>query len=243
MNNPIAIRTDSLTKSFVGSEVIRDCTISVPRESIYGFLGPNGAGKTTVMKMLLGLLRPSSGSIEVLGMSVESHKDKILKSVGSLIEVPVFYEHLSAAENLELHLAYMNAPDIDVFDMLEQVGLRHTGQQPVSKFSLGMRQRLAIARSIIHQPELLILDEPINGLDPMAIREMRSLFTHLVNEKGMTIFMSSHIISEVEMIADRVGMINAGKVEIEVSVKEVKSNYKNGLEDFFFEVMDGGYRV
>ena len=164
----IAVFTNKLTKSFSGKEVIKGCQISVKRGTIYGFLGKNGAGKTTMFKLLLGLQKPSSGTASILGMDVTKDIEKILKCTGSLIETPVFYDHLSATENLQIHLAYMGVENEQVESVLERVGLPDTGTQPVSEFSLGMRQRLAIARAIIHKPEVLILDEPVNGLDPVA---------------------------------------------------------------------------
>jgi len=175
MNNVMAVKTENLIKTFSGIEVIKGCTMNVPKGCIYGLLGANGAGKTTIFKLLMGFLTPTAGKAEVLNMDVISCRNEILKSVGSIIEVPVFYEHLSARENLEIHLSYMNVTG-DISSALEMVGLKSTNNQPVSKYSLGMRQRLGIARALIHKPKLLILDEPINGLDPMGIREMRELF-------------------------------------------------------------------
>lgn len=240
MSSSYAVKTEGLSKVFVDKEVIHSCTMSVPEGSIYGFLGPNGAGKTTVMKILLGLLTPTIGKVEVLGMDVTEERNKILTQVGSLIEVPVFFEHLSAEENLSLHLAYMNVEEADISKALQMVGLVGTGSKPVSKFSLGMRQRLAIARSFIHHPKLLILDEPINGLDPVAVREMRNLFLTLVHNHGMTILLSSHIISEIEHIADIVGIITEGRVEREMPLADIKTQFKNGLEDYFFDIVSGG---
>lgn len=242
MSSGFAVKTEGLSKIFVDKEVIQSCTMSVPEGAIYGFLGPNGAGKTTVMKILLGLLTPTAGKAEVLGMDVTKERNKILTQVGSLIEVPVFFEHLSAEENLRLHLAYMNVEEADISKALQMVGLVGTGSKPVSKFSLGMRQRLAIARSFIHHPKLLILDEPINGLDPVGVREMRNLFLTLVYDYGMTILLSSHIISEIEHIADMVGIITEGKVEREMSLVDIKTQFENGLEEYFFDIVSGGNR-
>ncbi|MBO0994409.1 ABC transporter ATP-binding protein [Bacillus sp. SD088] len=197
-------KAESLTKTFSGKEVIKNCHICVESGTIYGFLGANGAGKTTVFKLLSGLLVPTMGKAEILGMDILLERDTILAEIGTLIETPLFYEHLSATENLEIHLAYMGINDKDIDYTLSKVGLNNTGNQPVSKFSLGMKQRLAIARAIIHKPKLLILDEPINGLDPMGIREMRELFLELVKKHHMTILISSHILSEIENIADTI---------------------------------------
>ncbi|CAM4335260.1 ABC transporter ATP-binding protein [Paenibacillus tarimensis] len=243
MSNSFAVRTERLVKTFEGVEIIKGCTMSIPHGTIYGFLGPNGAGKTTVMKMLTGLLRPTAGRAEVLGMDVVTHRDQILRNIGAIIEVPIFYEHLSASENLSMHLAYMGAEGIDITKALSSVGLEHTGELPVSKFSMGMRQRLGIARALIHRPKLLILDEPINGLDLMAIRDIRTLFTDLVQNHGMTILLSSHIVSEIELIADIVGIIADGTVKLEVRLSEMKTQYPGGLEDYFIDVMSGGHEI
>lgn len=175
MKNEYAVLVDNLTKTFSGSEVIKGCNMTIPKGSIYGLLGANGSGKTTIFKLLMGLLTPTLGSAEIFGMDSVLCRSEILKRTGSIIEVPVFYDHLSARENLEIHLSYMGTSG-DIESTLELVGLKASNNQPVSKFSLGMRQRLGIARALIHEPELLILDEPINGLDPMGIREMRELF-------------------------------------------------------------------
>lgn len=236
----IVISTSNLTKTFSGKEVIRNCTFSVVRGSIYGFLGRNGAGKTTVLKMLLGLLKPSAGSVNVLGLDSVRDHETILRRTGSLIETPIFYEHLSAADNLRLHLAYMGMEDTDVEPTLCRVGLPGTGSQPVSTFSLGMRQRLAIARAIIHRPKVLILDEPVNGLDPVGMKEMRILFRRLVQEEGMSILMSSHLLSEIEQIADRVGVIVDGTVVQEAEMADIRKQHPSDLEDYFISLIQGG---
>lgn len=236
----IVISASKLTKTFSGKEVIRNCTFSVERGSIYGFLGRNGAGKTTVFKLLLGLLQPSAGTANVLGLDSVWDNEAILRRTGSLIETPVFYEHLSAADNLRLHLAYMGIEDADVQPTLCRVGLPGTGSQPVSTFSLGMRQRLAIARAIIHRPEVLILDEPVNGLDPVGMKEMRILFRRLVKEEGMTILMSSHLLSEIEQVADRVGVIADGTVVQEAGMADIHKQHPSDMEDYFISLIQGG---
>ena len=236
----IVISASNLTKTFLGKEVIRNCTFSVERGSIYGFLGRNGAGKTTVLKLLLGLLKPSAGTAGVLELDSVRDNEAILRRTGSLIEAPIFYEHLSAADNLRLHLAYMGIEDTDVEPMLCRVGLPGTGSQPVSAFSLGMRQRLAIARAIIHRPEVLILDEPVNGLDPVGMKEMRILFRRLVQEEGMTILMSSHLLPEIEQIADRVGVIADGTVVQEAEMADIRKQHPSDMEDYFILLIQGG---
>ncbi len=239
MTNVMDVKTKNLIKTYDGTEVIKNCNINVPKNSIYGLLGANGAGKTTIFKLLLGILKPTSGAAEVLGMDVESNQNEILRNVGSLIEVPIFYDHLSAHENLEIHLAYMGFSG-DIAGVLDMVGLKSASKQPVSKFSLGMRQRLGIARALVHKPKLLILDEPINGLDPMGIRETRELFIRLKSEQSITILISSHILSEIEHVADNIGVIVKGTVVREVSMQTIKKRFPSGLEEYFFDIMSGG---
>lgn len=239
MNKSLAVQTKKLTKVFPGNEAVKNCNMNVERGTIYGLLGPNGAGKTTLFKIISGLLTPTMGNAQVLGKDIVSERDIIISKIGTIIETPIFYEHLSAAGNLGIHLAYMKKKPGDIDAVLSKVGLSNTGVQPVSKFSLGMRQRLAIARAIIHKPELLILDEPINGLDPMGIREMRDFFIALVKEQNMTLLISSHILTEIEHIADTIGIIKDGTIVREVSMAELKSESPSGLEDYFMDIMTG----
>ena len=236
----IVISTDRITKTFSGKEVIRDCQISVERGTVYGFLGKNGAGKTTMFKLLLGFLKPTAGTATVLGMDSVKENAKILKHTGSLIEAPVFYEHLSATDNLLLHLAYMGLENMEVEPALERVGLPGTGTQPVREFSLGMRQRLAIARAIVHKPEVLILDEPVNGLDPVGMREMRILFRQLVDQDGITILLSSHLLSEIQQVTDRIGVIADGRLVLEEDTETIRRNHPGDIEDYLIGVMEGG---
>lgn len=240
MSNELAVSTRQLTKTFSGAEVIRGCNISVEKGTIYGFVGKNGAGKTTVIKILLGLLKPTTGEAAVLGLNPAENNLEVLRRTGSLVETPIFYENLSAASNLQIHLEYMGVGDTNLEEILKMVGLVNVGTQPVSTFSLGMRQRLGIARALVHKPELLILDEPVNGLDPVGIKEMRELFLYLAKQKGITILLSSHILSEVEQIADRIGFIVDGIVVQEISPLEISENYPAGLEDYFMQLVNGG---
>lgn len=240
MNSQTAIQVNHLVKSFGANQVIKGCDMCVKQGSIYGFLGANGAGKTTVFKLLTGLLTPDSGSISILGYNILKDRDKLLSKIGSLIEAPTFYEHLSAKRNLEIHLAYMGVSGIGVEKVLQLVGLPETGEKEVSKFSLGMRQRLGIARALLHQPQVLILDEPVNGLDTMGIRKMRELFLSLSGESGVTILFSSHILSEIEHVADKVGVIADGRILCESDLSQIKSEYNGSLEDYFFNLMSGG---
>ena len=240
MNTQKVIQVNNLTKCFGEKEVLRDCSMTLSRGTIYGLLGMNGAGKTTLFKLLTGLLCPDYGSIEILGSDMLKERDKMLARIGSLIEAPVFYEHLSARKNLELHLSYMDTAGMDAEKALQMVGLTGIGEKAVSAFSLGMRQRLGIARAIVHEPELLVLDEPINGLDPVGIKQMRELFVNLVKEKKTTILFSSHILSETEHIADTVGVLSGGKIVDEADLKELKERKQGSLEDYFFTLMTGG---
>ena len=233
--------TRQLTRAFEGREVVKDVSLRVEQGSIYGLVGRNSAGKTTLFKLLLGMLRPSAGRAQVLGLDSVKEKEEILRRTGSLIETPVFYEHLSAVDNLRLHLAYMGFSgemDSRIGDALERVGLSDTGKQPVSAFSLGMRQRLAIARAIVHRPELLILDEPANGLDPLGIRALRGLLAGLAEEEGMTILLSSHILSKLEKTAGRIGILEEGRLLEEFSPKEAQERFPGGLEELFIRVTE-----
>ena len=234
-----AVEIRNLTKVFDGKEVLRSCNLTVQSGTIYGLLGANGAGKTTMFKLITGLLSPTAGNIKVQGETLSIDKKDFLRKMGILIETPVFYNHLSARENLEIHLRYMEHSFEKIEQVLEMVGLGDTGKQPVSKFSLGMKQRLAIGRAISHSPQILILDEPINGLDPMGIRQIRNLFLSLAKD-GMTLLISSHILSEIEHIADVVGVLTNGNVVQEVAICEIKKQYPNGLEEYFFQIMSGG---
>ena len=234
-----AVEIRNLTKVFDGKEVLRGCNLTVQSGTIYGLLGANGAGKTTMFKLITGLLSPTAGNVKVQGETLSIDKKDFLRKMGILIETPVFYDHLSAQENLEIHLSYMEQSFEKIGQVLEMVGLGDTGKQPVSKFSLGMKQRLAIGRAISHSPQILILDEPINGLDPMGIRQIRNLFLSLAKD-GMTLLISSHILSEIEHIADVVGVLTNGNVMQEVAICEIKKQYPNGLEEYFFQIISGG---
>lgn len=216
------IQTNQLTKIIDGKELVKAVNIHVKRGEIYGFLGPNGAGKTTVMKMLTNLWKPSSGTVELFGETLTPTSYEVLKRMGSIIEFPCFYEHMSGRDNLQLHCEYMGyyVPG-SVDHALEMLGLQEAGNQPVKRYSLGMKQRLGIARAILCRPELLVLDEPTNGLDPAGMKQLRDLFQMLCTEYGITILISSHILSEVESIADTIGVIDHGKMMREISMQEI----------------------
>ena len=218
---------------------IKNVNMSVPRGSIYGFLGPNGAGKTTTMKLMLGLIRPDGGSIEVLGkkMSPKS-RFSINKHTGSLIESPGFYGHLSAQENLEIIAKYKNLGKKDIKEVLETVHLYDRKDDKVKNYSLGMKQRLGIAMALMGRPELIILDEPTNGLDPAGINEIRNLIKSIPRIYGSTVIISSHLLSEVEQMADYVGIINKGSLIFEGPLSKLEKNDAS-LEEVFLEMTKG----
>ncbi len=238
MLNDLAVSTKNLSKEFEGKRVLKGFDINIKKGEIYGILGANGAGKTTLLKLISGLLEPSEGNAIVLGKDSWTERYEVLKNVGILIESPCFYEHLSAHENLSIHLAYTGV-DADINLMLERVGLDYAGNKPTAKFSMGMRQRLAIARSLIHNPKILILDEPLNGLDPVAIRHMRELFLSLKNQ-GTTLLLSSHILSEVMQTAERISVISKGRLLIEEQTKELEEAHGQQLQDYLINLMIGG---
>lgn len=222
MPNINMIQTNQLTKIIGGKELVKDVNIYVRKGEIYGFLGPNGAGKTTVMKMITNLWKPTYGTIELFGKVLTPTSYEVLKRMASIIEFPCFYEHMSGRENLELHCEYMgyHTPG-SVENALKLLGLLEAGEQQVKKYSLGMKQRLGIARAILCRPELLVLDEPTNGLDPAGMKQLRDLFKMLCTEYGITIIISSHILSEVESIADTIGIIAHGRMMREISMQEI----------------------
>ena len=219
------IEISEVSKLYKNEEVVSKVNMDIKKGEIYGFLGPNGAGKTTIMKMILNLVKPSAGEIRINKELIQKKSYKYLKKIGNIIETPVFYNQLTAKENLELHSEYNDRlSNARIEEVLELVGLKSVGKKLVTEFSLGMRQRLGIARAILTDPEILILDEPINGLDPIGIKEIRELLLFLKNNHGMTILISSHIVSEIECIADTIGVINQGKLLREVQLSEIRAN-------------------
>lgn len=200
----------------------KGCRYPCKKGEIYGFLGPNGAGKTTVMKMITNLWKPTEGTVELFGQTLENTSYEVFKRMGSIIEFPTFYEQMSGRENLKLHCEYMGYYGKDsLSEALNMLGLVEAADKPVKRYSLGMKQRLGIARAILCRPELLILDEPTNGLDPAGMKQIRELFRMLSAEYGMTFLISSHLLSEIESIADTIGVISHGKLIQEISMKEI----------------------
>ncbi|MCM2983442.1 ATP-binding cassette domain-containing protein [Niallia circulans] len=226
-----AVRTKDLTKTIQGREVVSQVSLHIKQGEVYGFLGPNGAGKSTIMKMLTNMIKPTQGSITIFGKPLLPNSYDYLTRIGSMIEYPIFYEKMTALENLELHCEYMGYHNKKAIkEALEWVGLENVETMKPKDFSLGMRQRLCVARAIITKPELLILDEPINGLDPDGIKSMRKLFNILNKEYGMTILVSSHIIGEIEQIADTIGVIKNGKLIEEATMDSIKAKNTDYLE-------------
>lgn len=231
MKMPNILQTNQLTKTIDGKELVKKVNIHVNKGEIYGFLGPNGAGKTTVMKMITNLWKPTSGEVWLFGEKLTPTSYEVLKRMGSMIEFPSFYEHMSGKENLQLHAEYMGyyLPG-SIENVLEMLGLQEAADQPVRNYSLGMKQRLGIARAILCKPELLVLDEPTNGLDPAGMKQLRDLFRMLCTEYGITIMLSSHMLSEVETIADTIGVIHRGTMMQEISMREITEKHTTYME-------------
>lgn len=217
------LQTSRLTKTIGGKELVRDVDIHVKKGEIYGFLGPNGAGKTTVMKMILNLWKPTMGTVELFGKPLTPQSYEALRRIGSIIEFPTFYEHMTGEENLRMHCEYMGYYQHgSVEKALAMLDLSAAAKTPVKNYSLGMKERLGIARAILCKPELLILDEPTNGLDPAGMKQIRELLRMLCAEQGTTIVISSHILSEIESIADTIGIIHRGRMKKEIGLKEIE---------------------
>ena len=223
MNTNYIIETKNLTKQYGSQKSVADLNIHVKRGRIYGLLGRNGAGKTTTMKMLLGLTKPTSGEVKIWGNPLQGNEKKLLPRIGSLIESPGFYPNLTGTENLRIFATLRGVPNNHAIkDALDLVGLPYKDKKLFSQYSLGMKQRLAIALAVMHDPELLILDEPINGLDPIGIAEVRSFIRELCDARGKTILISSHILSEISLLADDIGIIDHGALLEEESLAELE---------------------
>jgi len=219
---PPAIEATGLTHRFGTEPVLRGIDLAVPDGAIYGFLGPNGAGKTTTLRLILGLLRRQAGAIRIFGRTLDTARLEILRRIGSSIESPSIYGHLAARENLEVWRRLFRCDRRRIESVLDLVGLTATGAKRADQFSLGMKQRLAIATALLHEPSLLILDEPTNGLDPHGILEVRGLLSHLNRECGITVLVSSHILSEIERLVSHVGIIHRGRITFEGTLEALR---------------------
>lgn len=228
---PFILQTNRLSKKIGSKMLVTDVDIHIRKGEIYGFLGPNGAGKTTVMKMITNLWKPASGTIELFGERLTPKSYDVLKRMGSIIEFPVFYDHMTGRENLQLHCEYMGYYNTgSVENAMQMLNLTDAADQPVRNYSLGMKERLGIARAVMCKPELLILDEPTNGLDPAGMKQIRDLLKMLSSEYGITIMISSHILSEVESIADTVGIIHHGRMMKEIRMQDIEEMNLNYVE-------------
>lgn len=224
------IVTDSLTKKYKAKAVVDQIDLRVPGGSIYGFLGPNGAGKSTTLKMLLGLVRPTEGHIQVLGKDLDSrNRLNILSETGSLIEAPAYYGHLSGKENLQIVCTLKNVPEKEIQRVLHVVRMEGQQNKKVSQYSLGMKQRLGLAAALLGNPKLLLLDEPTNGLDPAGIQEMRELICSLPAAFGITVLISSHLLSEMDQMATHVGIINQGQLIFQDSLSVLHEHSRGRL--------------
>jgi ABC-2 type transport system ATP-binding protein len=218
------VETINLTHQFSNDETaLSRVSLQVVEGSIYGFLGPNGAGKTTTLKLILGLLKKQVGEILVFGKPFEKHRVETLRNIGSMIESPSIYGHLTAVENLKILQKVYGCPKQRIQEVLALVGLAQTGNKKAHQFSLGMKQRLSIAIALLHKPALLILDEPTNGLDPNGILEIRELLQNLNRNHGITILVSSHLLPEIEKLVTHVGIINQGKILFQGTLNELLS--------------------
>ena len=219
----MVISTQDLSFNFGDQQVVKSLSLQVPEGSIYGFLGPNGAGKTTTIKLLLNLLKLQSGSIHIFEQDIQHHRISILSQIGSLIEQPAIYQHLTGKENLLNRALLLRVPIKRVDDMLALVQLTSAAEKKAGQYSLGMKQRLGIALALLADPKLLILDEPTNGLDPNGIIEVRELLIKLVRQYNKTVFISSHLLAEVERMATHVGIINNGELLFQGSISELQA--------------------
>ncbi len=238
------ITTKHLTKKYKSFVSVNNVSLHIRKGSIYGFLGPNGAGKSTTMKMLLGLTAPTKGSFSIDGKHFPEDRMDILKEIGSFIEAPSFYANLTGRENLDVIRRILGLPKESVEDALQLVGLAEFGDRLAKKYSLGMKQRLGLAGALLGRPPILILDEPTNGLDPSGIHEIRELVKSLPGLYDCTILISSHMLSEIELMADDIGILNHGRLLFEGSLDElrqtaVKTGFAaNNLEDVFLSMVD-----
>lgn len=242
------IEIEHLTKRYGEHLAVSDLSFTVDSGQIYGFLGPNGAGKSTTMKMFLGLTRPTSGSFTIDGKKYPENRVEILKEIGSFIEAPAFYGNLSGEENLEIIRRILGLPGSSVAEALEIVGLTQFKKRLAKNYSLGMKQRLGLAGALIGKPPILILDEPTNGLDPVGIHEIRTLIRSLPEKFGCTVLVSSHLLSEIELMADHIGILNRGHLLFEGTLDELKMNADlqgyptDNLEDTFLAMIDADNR-
>lgn len=242
MDNVLKIQ--NLSKKIKGSFIVNDINFDLKDGDIFGFLGPNGAGKSTTIKMILGLVKPSSGNVWINGFSILEDKEKALMNIGAMVESPSFYGYMSGYDNLKLYANLYKLSNSRIDEVLELVNLNNDKNKKVRHYSLGMKQRLGIARAFLNDPKLVILDEPTNGLDPVGIIEIRNLIKKLAKDNNVTFLICSHILSEMQSICNKVAIINKGSVLIDGNVTDLlnKSGFSK-LEDYYMSVLEGAINV
>ncbi len=230
----------NVTKYFGRKKVIDDISLEVKEGEIYGFLGPNGAGKTTTIKMILGLLYIDQGEIIISGYNIKKQFEKAMESIGGIVENPDMYDYMSGRDNLKLYARIRGVKKERIEEVLKLVGMQHVAKQKVKKYSLGMKQRIGLALTMLHKPKILILDEPTNGLDPAGIKELRDILKKIAHEENVAVLVSSHILGEMQMLCDKVAVISDGKIsKKDIDINSIKEEGKT-LEDIFFGITEGG---
>ncbi|MFP7721884.1 ABC transporter ATP-binding protein [Lysobacter sp. A3-1-A15] len=225
-----AVRTHQLSRSFGRLRAVQGVDLEVPAGAVYGFLGPNGAGKTTTIRMLLGLLPPSAGRIEICGLDLARERRRVASLIGSMVETPGHYDHLSGRQNLAITAGLLGLPAAAIDRALDIVELAPESNRRVREYSLGMRQRLGVARAVLSRPRLLVLDEPTNGLDPRGVRDMRRLLQELPGRDGVSVLVSSHALADIDEIATHVGLMHEGRLVLQSSMQALRQRYRLGIE-------------
>ncbi|MEK9136472.1 MAG: ATP-binding cassette domain-containing protein, partial [Bacteroidota bacterium] len=230
MSSEIVLRTQTLGKRYGSRWAVKALNLQVPRGEVFGFLGPNGAGKSTTIRMLLSLVTPSEGRVELFGKELHSNRSEVLSRIGGMVERADFYLYLSARKNLEIAASLRGGLPLQEIDrVLKVVGLSHRAEEKVKTYSHGMKQRLGLAQALLGNPDLVILDEPTTGLDPQGIKEVRELIRRLAGEHGMTVFLSSHLLSEIEQSATSMAIINMGELVVQGKVKELLNSGETSI--------------
>ena len=232
------LRITNLCKMFGKKKVLKNLNFEVPKSGITGFLGPNGAGKSTTIKIIAGLVAPTSGIVEIEGVLMNGSSTAVYQKLGIMFEAPTFYNYLTARQNYELLTRLQKNTEVDIDHILKIVGLSGSADVKVGEFSQGMRQRLGIGQALLVQPDFLILDEPTNALDPLGRKEIKNLILHLAQNEKMTIFISSHLLSEIEQICTHAVIINEGKILAAASIDELREQGVQTLEDYFLELIE-----
>lgn len=232
------LRVTNLCKTFGNKKVLNHLNFEVPKAGITGFLGPNGAGKSTTIKIIAGLVAPTSGTVEIQGVPMNGNSTEVFEKLGIMFEAPTFYNYLTARQNYELLIRLQQNKGVDVDNILKIVGLSGSADVKVGEFSQGMRQRLGIGQALLVQPELLILDEPTNALDPLGRKEMKNLIQRLAQTEKMTIFVSSHLLSEIEQICTHAVIINEGKILAADAIDALREHGIQTLEDYFLQLIE-----